>query len=395
MRSRRVVIVGAGPAGLMAADVAAAAGASVLVIEAARTPGRKFLLAGRSGLNLSNTAPALLDAYGSDRSFLAPMLTAFGIEALTDWCASLGEPVVVGSSGRVFPGSWRAAPLLRAWLRALAERGVEIRTSCRWLGFDDRGCVRVDGPNGPTEFEADAVVLACGGGSWPRTGSDGRWALVLEELGVVIDELRPANAELLVHWSDSVLRHRGDVLKDIEVHGFGGHRVRGDLVIVDRGVQGTPAYTLASTVGAVEGPAVLAIDLRPDVSEGELARRLARRNRGESNAHVLRRFGFSPVAIAVANELRRAPGDPQALAAHLKSVPITVMGVASLDRAISTAGGVAWSSIDRHLSLIGHPNLFVAGEMIGWDAPTGGYLLHACLATGAWAGRHAAQAALN
>ncbi len=390
-----VVIIGGGPAGLMAAEVAATAGASVVLVEAARTPGRKFLLAGRSGLNLSNTAPAdrFLAAYGSDASYLGPMLSAFDANALGRWSSSLGEPVVVGSSGRVFPASWRAAPLLRAWLRRLAELGVEIRTSTRWIGFDDVVApITVGASESSRNWPARATVLACGGASWPRTGSDGRWVPVLSDRGVSVEGLRPANAGLTATWSAHLLRHEGAVLKDVSVLAPGGRPVRGDLVVVRTGLEGTPAYSLAA---GTSGPSSILIDLRPDLTESELTDRLRSSRQGESNAHRLRRIGMSAVAVALANEQARSPSEPEKLARHLKSVPVAMTGTAPLSRAISTAGGIRWSALTDELRIERLGPVFAAGEMIAWDAPTGGYLLHACLATGAWAGRHAADLALT
>ena len=393
--SNRVLIIGGGPAGLMAAESAARAGASVVIIEAGRMPGRKFLLAGRSGLNLSNTVPPdrFLAAYGSDAAHLAPMLAAFDADALTRWSASLGEPIIVGSSGRMFPASWRAAPLLRAWLRRLAELGVEIRTSTPWVGVHNSGAPIIAPDDGSTTMVVDrATVLACGGASWPRTGSDGRWLEVLRDRGVAVDALRPANAGLTVAWSPHLLLHEGEVLKDVSVRRPDRQPVRGDLVIVRTGLQGTPAYSLAATVSA---PTRIVVDLRPDLAESALAERLRSRRGGESTAHLLRRIGLSPVAVALANEQTRTPLEPDELARHLKSVPVAVTGTQSLDRAISTAGGVRWSALTDQLRIDCLGPVFAAGEMIAWDAPTGGYLLHACLATGAWAGRHAAALALS
>ena len=393
--ARRVVIVGGGPAGLMAAESAARAGAGVVLVEAGRSPGRKLVLAGRSGLNLSSTAPAdrFLTAYGSDAARLGPCINAFDIDALSRWSASLGEPVVVGSSGRVFPASWRATPLLRAWLRRLGDLGVEIRTSTRCVDLSAAGAPIIDDGNGPPGvLPARATVLACGGASWPRTGSDGRWMALLGDRGVSLEVLRPANAGLSVSWSTHALRHDGEVLKDVSVNIPGGRPVRGDLVIVRSGLQGTPAYSLAA---GISGSSTVVIDLRPDLSEADLADRLRSIRHGESIAHRLRRVGLSPAAVAVANEHTRNPSDPDKLARHVKSVPIELTGTEPLDRAISTVGGVAWSALTDQLRIDRLGPVFAAGEMIAWNAPTGGYLLHACLATGAWAGRHAAALALS
>ena len=401
-----VTIIGAGPAGLMAAEQATAAGASVLVIEAGRLPGRKFLVAGRRGLNLTNTESAdqFLRRYGSAAEQLRPILDAFSVNDLRTWASALGVPTMVGTSGRVFPTAWRAAPLLRAWLAALRTAGVEFRTETSWEDIDSDGRVVIRQTDHVEAISSRTTVLACGGASWPRTGSTGSWANVLARRGVRSRPFGPANAGLTVAWSDHMRRFLGEPLKNIALTVTSGtvtsgrRSVRGDLVVVGTGLQGTPAYTVSSSVADAIGDddlVELAVDLLPDLDVETVAERIARRRSGESTANLLRRaLRLSPVAIAFVNEFGRAPSLGLDLARHLKAVPLRVTGTEGLDRAISTTGGLPWDALDDQLQIRSLPSLFAAGEMIEWDAPTGGYLLHACLATGAWAGRHAAAAAL-
>ncbi len=387
----------------MAAEHAAAAGASVLLIEAGRIPGRKLLVAGRSGLNLTNTEPPepFLRRYGTSAEHLRPILDAFSVDDLRAWASSLGQPTIVGTSRRVFPEAWRAAQLLRAWLTRLRSAGVELRTETSWEGIDDDGRAVVRHAGRVEHTASRATVLACGGASWPRTGSTGSWAEVLARSGVRSLPFRPANAGLTVAWSEHVRRFLGEPLKDVTLtvtsDKSGRRSVRGDLVVVGSGLQGTPAYSVSSLVAEAIGHndrVELTVDLRPDLDVETIAERIARRRSGESTANVLRRaLKLTPVAIALVNEVGRAPSLGLDLARHLKAVPLRVTGTEGLDRAISSAGGLPWDALDDHLQIRSLPSVFAAGEMIAWDAPTGGYLLHACLATGAWAGRHAAASA--
>ncbi len=398
-----VTIIGAGPAGLMAAEHAAAAGASVLLIEAGRIPGRKLLVAGRSGLNLTNTEPPdrFRHRYGTSAEHLRPILDSFSVDDLRAWASSLGQPTMVGTSRRVFPETWRAAPLLRAWLTRLRSAGVELRTETSWEGIDDDGRAVMRHAGRVEHIGSRATVLACGGASWPRTGSTGAWADVLARKGVPTLPFRPANAGLTVAWSEHMRRFLGDPVKDVMLtvtwDESGRRSVRGDLVVVGTGLQGSPAYTVSSLVAEAidhDDRVELTVDLRPDLDVETVAERIARRRSGESTANVLRRaLKLTPVAIALTNEAGRSPSLGLDLARHLKAVPLRVTGTEGLDGAISTAGGLPWIALDDHLRIRSLPSLFAAGEMIAWDAPTGGYLLHACLATGAWAGRHAAATA--
>lgn len=380
-----VAIVGAGPAGLIAAETLATAGVQVVVIEHMATVGRKFLLAGRGGLNLTHSEP-FADFVTRYRP-LAPQLLAaletFPPAQLREWADALGEPTFVGSSGRVFPHSFRAAPLLRAWLGRLAELGVDIRLRHAWTDWP-----LVVTPRGADAFalDADATVLACGGASWPRSGSDGAWTSRLDAAA-----LRPTNMGLTVEWtSEFVRRFTGAPLKDVVVS-FDGARSRGDAMVAAAGLEGGPVYALsgpirdALTAGAVE----LFLDLRPDQSVAALAARLRSRRAKSTVTSWLRTAGLSPVAISLLREATAncLPTDPDAAAALIKSTPLTVVGHCGIDRAISSAGGVRFADVDDRLMLHNRPGVFVAGEMLDWEAPTGGYLLQACFSTGVAAAR--------
>jgi len=389
--SLRAHIVGAGPAGLMAAERLALAGVAVTVIDRMPSPGRKLLMAGRGGLNLTHDEPmpAFLDRYGPARDRLAPALAAFPPEALRAWCEALGQPVFVGTSPRVFPVALKASPLLRAWLGRLRAQGVTLAMGQRWIGWDGDGGPVFD----PPLAAANATVLAVGGASWPRLGSDGAWAAGMQRGGVAVAPLLPANCGFRVEWTD-VFRERfeGAPLKRIAAT-FGGRRVRGEAIVTAGGIEGGSIYALSSALRdaiAARGHAVLRLDLRPDLSLDELARRLALPRRAQSLSTFLRKTaGLPPVAIALLRETD-APADPALLAAHVKSTPLRLTGVASLARAISTAGGVQLDAVDERWMLRARPGVFVAGEMLDWEAPTGGYLLQAAFSTGYAAGEAAA-----
>lgn len=391
-------IVGGGPAGLIAAEVLADAGWSVTVHDHMASVGRKLLLAGRGGLNITHSEPLdhLLDHYGTARPRLEAAVRAWDATALRAWCAGLGEPTFVGSSGRVFPSSFRATPLLRAWLARLTASGVTIATRHRFVGFGpSEHSIVVDTPDGRITSEVDAVVLALGGASWPRVGSDGGWVDALLGAGVVVAPMRPANCGLLVPWRDEFIgRHEGVPVKDVELT-VDGVAVRGDVVITAAGIEGGPVYALAAAVrDGIEagGSSTLTFDLRPDRSVEQLADRIARARPGDSTSTVLRRgLGLSPVAAALVRELggRHLPTDPASLAALVKALPCTVVATMPIDRAISSAGGIALDEIDEGFMLRRLPGVFVAGEMIDWEAPTGGYLLQASFSTGVAAARGA------
>lgn len=385
-----VAIVGAGPAGLFAAERLAGAGHAVTLYERMASPARKFLLAGRGGLNLTHSEPEapFLARYAEAGDWMAPHLAAFPSLALRDWADGLGAETFVGSSGRVFPRAMKASPLLRAWLRRLDELGVRLAPGTRWLGWTQAGTLRLHGPEGETLITPDATLLALGGASWPRLGSDGGWVALLAERGVVVEPLVPANAGVLVDWSQ-VMKERfaGAPLKRIVLR-HGAASAVGEAMIDPRGLEGGAVYALGAALRASlasTGHAEMLVDLRPDLEIAALAERLAKRRKGETLSNHLRKAaGLSPVAVALLRESGR-PLDigPNALAALIKAVPLTATGSMPIERAISTAGGIALSEVDEGLMLKRLPGVFVAGEMLDWAAPTGGYLLQGCLATGA------------
>lgn len=383
-----VAIIGAGPAALIAAEVLAGAGCRVSLFERMASPARKFLIAGRGGLNLTHSemrAP-FLARYGEAADWLAPMLDAFPPARLRDWAEGLGEPTFVGSSGRVFPRSFKASPLLRAWLARLDGLGVTLNRNHFWRGWSEAGALRFATPTGELEVAADAVLLALGGASWPRLGSDGGWVEILHGKGVEIAPLRPANSGARIGWSEPFrARFAGAPLKRIALS-LGTRHVRGEAMIDTAGLEGGAVYALSAALRdaiAVAGRATLLVDLRPDVDEAILAARLAASRKGETMANRLRKAaGLSPAAAGLLREAGPLSPEPAALAARIKAVPLDVTAMAGLERAISTAGGITRAMVDDRLMLRARPGVFVAGEMLDWEAPTGGYLLQASFATG-------------
>ena len=393
----RAIVIGGGPAGLMAAEILAQAGRPVVVFDQAASPARKFLLAGRGGLNLTHSEPSdrFMTHYGAAARRLAPAIEAFPPDALRDWCAALGEATFVGTSGRVFPKSFKSSPLLRAWLRRLAALGVELRPRHRLLGFDEARNLVLEGPGGRFVESAGAIVLACGGASWPRLGSDGAWVESLQARGVEIAPLQPANCGFHVGWSANFKeRFAGTPLKSIAMS-FAGHRVRGEAVVTASGLEGGAVYALAAPLREAvhaHGEALLEIDLKPDTTAGALAARLERPRGAQSFSTFLHKAaGLTPVATALLREAGALPADAAALAHRIKHAGVRLNAVAPIARAISSAGGVAWGELDEDFMLRRLPGIFAAGEMLDWEAPTGGYLLQACFATGAAAGRGAVR----
>ena len=401
MPTPTVTIVGGGPAGLMAAEVLAKAGAAVTVHEAMPTLGRKFLMAGRGGLNLTHSEPfeAFVGRYGGGAPALRPMLEAFPPSALIAWAEGLGQATFTGSSGRVFPRALKASPLLRAWTARLVELGVILRTRSVWRGWDEAGALVFEDGDGTTRREApDATILALGGASWPRLGSDGGWAPILAARGVALTPFRPANCGFEVAWSE-VFRTRfaGQPLKAVTLS-FGRQSVRGEAMIAAYGLEGGAVYALSAALRdavARDGSAVVEIDLRPDMTIQALTARLAQGRPGESLANRLRKaLHLSPPEINLLREAHGValPAEPGPLARAIKAAPIRLDAARPLERAISTAGGVAFEAVDDGLMLKAAPGVRVCGEMLDWEAPTGGYLLQACFATGAWAARRALEA---
>ncbi len=384
-----VLIVGAGPAGLFAAERLSDAGLRVTVADRMPSPARKFLMAGRGGLNLTHSEP--IDRFRGRYAEAAPRvsdwLDRLSPADLTTWAEGLGQPTFVGSSGRVFPRAMKASPLLRAWLSRLAERGVTLNTRWTWTGWSD-GAATFDTPDGPRTVPADAVVLAMGGASWPRLGSDGGWRDVLEARGVEVAPFRPANAGVNLNWSDVFAdRFAGQPLKTVALT-HGDRTVRGEALVARYGLEGGAVYALSADLRRSldgEGAATLTLDLRPDLSVEALAARLERGRGKDSVSNWLRKAaGLSPVAVGLLREIPgEVPTGADKLARRIKAVRLTLTGIQGLDRAISSAGGVRMDQVDERLMLKALPGVFTAGEMLDWEAPTGGYLLQACFASGA------------
>jgi uncharacterized flavoprotein (TIGR03862 family) len=390
-----VAIVGGGPAGLIAAEVLGRAGLQVIVYDQMPSVGRKLLMAGRGGLNLTHSEEfeRFATRYAEAQAPLRPLIEAFRPEDLRAWSEGLGQETFVGSSGRVFPKAFKASPLLRAWLSRLESLGVRFAPRHRWQGFDEDGAlIFTDAAGEPVRVKPAAAILALGGASWPRLGSDGTWVELLSRQGIAVSPLRPANMGFTVAWSD-IMRSRfeGQPLKRIALT-FESTTVKGEAIVTADGIEGGAVYALSARLrDAIErtGGATLHLDLRPDLSEEALVKRLGAPRKGQSASTFLRKAGgLSPVAIALLREASPSlPPEPEALARLIKAVPLTLTGTKSLDRAISTAGGVPFGEVDEHLMLRRMPGVFVAGEMLDWEAPTGGYLLQATFATGLAAAR--------
>jgi uncharacterized flavoprotein (TIGR03862 family) len=383
----------------MAAEVLARGGARVTVYDAMPSAGRKFLMAGRGGLNLTHSEPlpAFLGRYREATPRLAAAIEAFPPDALRAWSEALGQPTFIGTSGRVFPKAFKASPLLRAWLRRLDADGVEFVFRHRWVGWDAQGRLQFRTPDGPRAVGASAIVLALGGASWPRLGSDGSWAEPLTARGVAIAPLRPANSGFTVGWSD-IFRDRfeGQPLKGLALT-FAPHSLRGEAIITRTGIEGGAVYALSAELREAvlrEGQATLRIALRPDLGAGEITAKLSAPRGKQSFSNFLRKaLHLPPVAIGLLQEAAKASGlslaamPPADLGHLINAVPVDLTGVAPITRAISSAGGIAFDELDESFMLSRLPGIFAAGEMLDWEAPTGGYLLQASFATGAAAGR--------
>ncbi|MEO8296815.1 MAG: TIGR03862 family flavoprotein [Burkholderiales bacterium] len=411
-----VAIIGAGPAGLMAAEALAAQGVQVDVFDASATAARKFLLAGRGGLNLTHADPIerFVARYGARSDAVAPWLQAFGPQALRDWAAGLGVDTFIGSSGKVFPAGMKAAPLLRAWLHRLRSAGVRLHMRHRWTGelhaLHDAGTgprwqIDLQSPTGPLSRAADAVVLALGGASWARLGSDGAWVPWLQALQVTVAPLQPANCGFDVGWSDYLAsRHAGAPLKSVVLRCTDrqGQRFErlGECVLTATGLEGNLVYAASALLRdelAASGQALVQLDLLPARTEAQLAEALAAGRGSRSFANHLREHtGLAGAKAALLREGLDAAewaalcSDAPRMALRIKALPLTLRAARPLIEAISTAGGVALEDLDDGLMLRRHPGVFCAGEMLDWEAPTGGYLLTACLASGRVAGAAAA-----
>ncbi len=400
----KVVIIGGGPAGLMAAEAAVAGGAEVNLYDAMPSVGRKFLLAGKGGLNLTHSEPIeqFLSRYGTRRPEIESAIRSFPPEAIRAWALSLDIETFVGSSGRVFPSDLKAAPLLRAWLRRLRQAGVRFYSRHRWCGWDAEGRVRFTTPQGPVHAHADAVVLALGGGSWPHLGSDAAWIRILTQQKVAIAPLKPANCGFDVRWSEHFrTKFAGYPVKTVQVtvKAVDGTPIRrmGEFVITANGVEGGVIYMISAAareVIAAEETVTLWLDLVPDRSLQRLTQDLSKpRGKRTVATHLKRCAGIAGVKTGLLHESipKEVFTDPARLATALKSLPVTLVGPRPLEEAISTAGGVSFEALDTRLMLRSLPGVFCAGEMLDWEAPTGGYLLTGCLATGRLAGAAAAE----
>jgi|SRR5271165_1868286 len=396
-------VIGAGPAGLMAAEALAQGGAGVTVFDAMPSAGRKLLMAGRGGLNLTHSEQLaqFFARYREAAPALEAAIQAFPPQRLREWSEALGQPTFVGTSGRVFPQAFKASPLLRAWLRRLDAMGVRFAFRHRWRGWDDSGRLVFQTANGERAVEARTIVLALGGASWPRLGSDGSWTETLAAKGVAVSPLRPANCGFTVAWSD-VFRDRceGQPLKGV-AWSFDAQTIRGEAIVTRSGLEGGAVYALSADLReaiATSGEAILHVALRPDLETKELVARLSAPRRKQSFSNFLRKAAqLSPVATGLLREAAIASGvslaslPPESLAALINAVPIKLTGTAPIARAISSAGGIALDELDADFMIRCLPGVFAAGEMLDWEAPTGGYLLQACFATGAAAGRGASK----
>ena len=397
----RVAVIGGGPAGLMAAEVIANAGITVDVYDAMPSVGRKFLLAGIGGMNITHSEPFddFVSRYREREEALRPLIAGFGPDALREWIHALGVETFVGSSGRVFPREMKAAPLLRAWLSRLRHFGVRFHPRHRWQGWDENQDLRFMTPQGEHRVSADAVVLALGGASWPRLGSDGVWTGLLQARGVDIAPLRPANCGFERRWSTFFAKKFAGVpvkpvIMTFDDHQGLRHTRQGEFVVTAEGMEGTLLYAVSAPLRNTierQGSASMQLDLVPGREQAALREALdSPRGERSLSEHLRRRAGIHGVKAALLREaVRDLPKDADALAQLIKALPLTVNAARPIDEAISTAGGIRFEALDEHMMLRALPGVFAAGEMLDWEAPTGGYLLTACFATGRAAGEGA------
>jgi len=388
--SHQVKIIGGGPAGLMAAEVLLKRGAQVALYEAMPSPGRKFLVAGKGGLNLTHSEPRedFLSRYGARRPQIEPLLELFGPNEVREWARELGVETYIGSSGRVFPKEMNAGPLLKAWLEKLRAKGLQIYTRHKWLGWSIDNSLLFKTPDGEIKEKTDAVILALGGGSRPELGSDGGWIPILKEHNVKIAPLRPANCGFDVHWTPYFCdKFQGKPLKSVAIT-FKGQRKLGEFIITENGVEGSLIYAISAQLRdeiEVNGRAIIELDLTPDWTLKEVTEKLSRpRGSHSTSKHLKRTVKISGVKSGLLWEFipKENFSDPKRLASAIKSLPIPLIAPRPLEEAISSAGGVTFEALDEHLMLRAVPGVFCAGEMLDWEAPTGGYLLTACFASG-------------
>ncbi|MFO1241951.1 MAG: TIGR03862 family flavoprotein [Rickettsiales bacterium] len=388
-QKKHIVVIGGGPAGLMGAEVLATAGHRVMLFDRMPSLGRKFLMAGRGGLNLthSESLETFLTRYGAATEWLEPSIRAFPPEALKAWCEGLGEETFIGTSGRVFPKSMKAAPLLRAWLRRLEQLGVIYEAQHTWRGWDVSALKFANTKQEHVFVTPDATLLALGGASWPRLGSDGGWVDILARQKIEVTPLRPSNSGFTVPWSEYFkTRFAGTPLKPVALF-HDGMRQQSEIMITASGIEGGAVYALSAALReaiAARDAVTVHLDLRPGMSEDTLRQKLERRGNKSLSTH-LQKAGFSPITVSLLRETM-AQGELTALtagelAARLKALPLTLTGTTSIARAISTAGGIAREALDKHFMLHARPSVFACGEMLDWEAPTGGYLLQGCFST--------------
>ena len=384
--TKKALVIGGGPAGLMAAEQLVTAGLSVTIAEAKPTLGRKFLMAGKSGLNLTmdEAVSAFLPNYYDARTYLDPLIASFGPQEVKEWTEKLGQQIFIGTSGRVFPKVMKASPLLREWIARLRGSDVSLRTNWKLTGFTDNNA-QFQTPDGAKNIIADVVVLAMGGASWARLGSDGAWA---EQFGP-ITPFQPANCAFAMDWTDHMTKFFGTPIKNITLCA-GDMTSRGEIIVSRNGIEGGGIYSVSR---ALRTGVPLKIDLKPDWTVDRVESALSKSRGKESQTNHLRKvLKLDPIKIALMREITpQLPQNAQELAKIVKCLSITTLEPRPMDEAISTAGGIPWNRLDAGLMLLDRPGIFCAGEMIDWEAPTGGYLITACLATGRWAGLHAAQ----
>ena len=384
-----IAIIGGGPSGLMAAETLSRAGFQVTVYDRKPSVARKFLMAGRGGLNIthSENLDIFLSRYGASQDRLSKVINLFTPENLRQWCLDLGENTLVGSSGRVFPESFKASPLLRAWLKRLSTAGVVFKTSHNWVGWDETGNVVFDVNEQKTAIKPDATLLALGGASWPNLGSDGSWVKTLCDRQVAVSELEPSNCGFFVPWSDIFKsRFAGQPLKTTTLS-FDGHTADGDIMISENGIEGGPVYALSAKIrdALKQGEITLNIDLRPAQSLAAILQKVkVPRRRQSFSTYLQKHLNLPPVAVNLLREsdLNIADYPPEKLAATIKSLPLKVTAPFPIARVISTAGGISFNALNEDFMIRSMPGVFAAGEMLDWEAPTGGYLLQACFATG-------------